>query len=115
MAEILTVCGRLTGYGRDYGKRGINTYLRPSQGPAQAGSSFGIWAFRFRLRFMNFTALQKRLPRMFERLPRQLMPALVILLAVLRGSAVRMRCQVVQLGRPLMIFVMRSAIVSTGH
>jgi hypothetical protein len=53
---------------------------------------------------------------MLQSLPGKLLPGLVILLLMRhRGRPMSMRGSVVQLGRALMIFVMRSVVVTSGH
>jgi hypothetical protein len=53
--------------------------------------------------------------RVLKCLPRKLVPRKVILLSVLLGDAMGMRRHVVQFGGPLMVFVMRSVVVTSGH
>ncbi len=56
-----------------------------------------------------------RLFRVFERLPGMFVPGLMFLLAMFFTGAVGMRCKVVQLRGPLMVFVMGSVVISRGH
>ncbi len=53
--------------------------------------------------------------RMFESLPGMLVSAEVFLFPLLFHGAVGMRGKVVQLGGPLMIFVMGSVVISSRH
>jgi len=54
--------------------------------------------------------------RVLKSLSGALMPSLAILLLMgLRGAPMRLGGNVVQLGRPLMVFVMRSVVVTSGH
>ena len=53
--------------------------------------------------------------RMFEGLPGVLVPSLMILFALLFTGAVGVGGYIVQFGSPLMIFVMGSVVVSSGH
>ena len=56
-----------------------------------------------------------RLFRVLEGLPRMLVSAEVFLFPMLFPGAVGMRGKVVQLGGPLMIFVMGSVVISSRH
>jgi hypothetical protein len=49
---------------------------------------------------------------MLERLPRMLVPCEMFLLSILFGGAVRVRRLIVQFGRPLVIFVVRSVVIA---
>jgi|GEM_PF-6121144 len=51
----------------------------------------------------------------FESLPRMLVPGQVILLPLLFANTMTMCSRVVQFGRPLVVFVMRSVVVTSGH
>jgi hypothetical protein len=52
----------------------------------------------------------------FESLPGELLPGLVILLVMgHRGAPMSVRGKVVQLGGALMILVMRSVVIARGH
>jgi hypothetical protein len=53
--------------------------------------------------------------RMLLGLPGPLVSSLVVLLVVLGGGAVCMSRRIMQLGRPLMIFVMGTIVISSGH
>jgi hypothetical protein len=53
---------------------------------------------------------------MLKSLPGKLLPGLVILLVMgYRGTAMRVGSDIVQLGGALMILVMRSVVVASGH
>lgn len=52
---------------------------------------------------------------MFERLARMLVPAQVILLSVLPGHTVGVGGAVVQFGGSLVVLVVRSVVVTSGH
>jgi hypothetical protein len=65
---------------------------------------------------MRLLSVEESLVGVLQGLPRMLVTRLVILLTVMfRSGSVRVRSVVVQLRSSLMIFVMRSAIVSSGH
>jgi hypothetical protein len=51
----------------------------------------------------------------FQSLPRVLMPGQVILLSMLPGSPVGMRGAVVQFGGALVVLVMGSIVIASGH
>ncbi len=53
--------------------------------------------------------------RMLEGLPRMLVSRLVFLFPLLFTGAVGVGGDIVQFGSPLMIFVMGSVVVSSGH
>jgi hypothetical protein len=53
--------------------------------------------------------------RVLEGLPGMLMSSLILLLPVLFTGTVGMGGQIMQLGGPLMIFVMGSVVISCGH
>jgi hypothetical protein len=57
-----------------------------------------------------------RLPGVLQSLPGKLLPGLVILLLMgFRGAAMGVGGHIVQLGGPLMVFVMRSVVITSGH
>jgi hypothetical protein len=54
--------------------------------------------------------------RMFQRLTGMFVPGLVVLLAMmLRSAAMGVRREIVQFGGSVMIFVVRSVVVTSGH
>jgi hypothetical protein len=60
--------------------------------------------------------MQESFARMLLGLPGPLVSGLVVLLAgVLGGGAVCVSRRIMQLGRPLMIFVVGTIVVSSGH
>ena len=61
---------------------------------------------------MRLPGLLKRLLGMLQRLPGVFLPGLVVLFLMGdRGAAMRVRGRIVQLGGPLMVLVVRSAIL----